>query len=373
MGSRHEAGRSEGTLATERIRPRFSPHFLDPGSGRGLRAWAVRSIIALLVLAFVPMAASHRRAAPTRAGAAIEMAAAPLPALNTRRPTFVLFQSSTSSVEREFLEGLRREGPARRREDVRVVLLNNLESPTAHRFRIRETPTLLALEPGGHEISRRTGPQAISAALAATAPSKPGAMSTASAGTSCRVWRGPRLRWVEESDPQARRVYRRFGGGRWGVPDIFKAMSLRPELMEKALDLSETGHFTDGYLDRRTKERIATFVSSLNGSPYCVGSHAGGLQGLGARSAEVAALARGDLEAASLAPRERALLEFVRRLTLTPSDVRDDDVRRLRAKGWRDEQIFEAAFDASLFAFFNRLAATYGLDSPPDGWKPPSP
>ena len=30
---------------------------------------------------------------------------------------------------------------------------------------------------------------------------------------------------MEEKDPQARRVYRRFAGGRWGVPDIFKAMA----------------------------------------------------------------------------------------------------------------------------------------------------
>jgi uncharacterized peroxidase-related enzyme len=189
---------------------------------------------------------------------------------------------------------------------------------------------------------------------------------------SCAVWRGPRLRWVEESDPRARRVYRRLGGGRRAVPDIFKAMSLRPDLMEKLLELSERGHFSEGYLDRRTKERIATYVSALNGSHYCVGSHAGGLRDLGARSAEVAALARGDLDGAPLSPHQRALFEFIRRLTLRPGEITDADVKRLKAAGWRDEQIFEAAFDASLFALFNRVAITYGLDYPPDGWLPPA-
>jgi uncharacterized peroxidase-related enzyme len=175
---------------------------------------------------------------------------------------------------------------------------------------------------------------------------------------------------VEESDPRARHVYRRLGGGRWTVPDIFKAMSLRPDLMEKMLDLSEMGHFSDGYLNRKTKERIATYVSALNGSHYCVGSHAGGLRDLGARSAEINALARGDLDGAGLSPRDHALFEYLRRLTLKPGDVTDADVKRLKASGWRDEQIFEAAFDASLFALFNRIAITYGLDYPPDGWKP---
>jgi uncharacterized peroxidase-related enzyme len=187
---------------------------------------------------------------------------------------------------------------------------------------------------------------------------------------ACPVRHGPRLRWIEEEDPQARRVYRRFGGGQGGVPDIYKAMSLRPELMEKVLDLSERGHFADGYLDRRTKERIATFVSALNGSPYCLGSHAGGLRKQGSSAVQVAALARGDLAGAGLPARERALLEFVRRLTLKPGEVTDGDVERLRQEGWSDEQIFEAAFEAALFAFFNRVASAYGLDSPPDGWRP---
>ena len=62
--------------------------------------------------------------------------------------------------------------------------------------------------------------------------------------------------------------------------------------------------------------------------------------------------------------------EFLRRLTLHPGEIADADVTRLRARGWRDEQIFEAAFDVSLFNFFNRMAATYSLEAPPDGWQP---
>jgi uncharacterized peroxidase-related enzyme len=315
----------------------------------------------------------HRGASAAAAAAGM---AVPLPALDPRRPTFVLFESGASRLERQFLAGLRAPaaggspGPARGRDDFRVVLLESLAAPTARRLAIRETPTLLALAPDGREISRRVGPEAITAALAASAPAASPPRAALPTGASCRLWHGPRLRWVEESDSRARRVYRRFGGGRYAVPDIFKAMSLRPELMEKVLDLSEMGHFSDGYLDRKTKERIATYVSALNGSHYCVGSHAGGLRDLGARSAEVAALARGDLDGAALSPRERALFVYLRRLTLTPGDVSDADIRRLKAQGWRDEQIFEAAFDASLFALFNRVAITYGLDYPPDGWKP---
>jgi uncharacterized peroxidase-related enzyme len=369
MGSEREGtmGEPESSAAPGGTRRSGS---LSPGLGPRAGSWtlAVGALLSAVLLAAGAVQPLSPRAVRSHAGP-VEAAPLSLATPDARRPTFILFQNSTSTLERQFLVSLRTDGPARDRDDIRVVLLNSLDGPIAHRFGVRETPTLLALEPGGLEISRRVGPEAITAALAATSASRQSSSATGPAAT-CQVWHGPRLRWVEENDPRAHRVYRRFAGGRWGVPDIFKTMSLRPELMEKTLDLSEIGHFSDGYLDRRTKERIATFVSALNGSHYCTGSHAGGLRDLGARSAEVEALARGDLEAAHLSPGDRTLFEFVRQLTLKPGEIRDEDVARLHARGWRDEQIFEAAFDASLFAFFNRMAITYGLDYPPDGWKP---
>jgi alkylhydroperoxidase family enzyme len=80
----------------------------------------------------------------------------------------------------------------------------------------------------------------------------------------------------------------------------------------------------------------------------------------------VRALVRGDSEAAVSSAKERALLAFVKTLTLTPAAVTDEQIAGLRKAGWRDEQIFEAAFDTALFAFFNRIAETYGLASPTD-------
>lgn len=268
------------------------------------------------------------------------------------QPECLLFQSKASSVEREFVAALPRSG-------VQVVLLSSLDAAEARQFRISETPTLVRVGPSLREQSRFVGAKAISAALV----KKP------APGASCAVSHGPRLRWVEESDRQASRVYRRFRGGRETVPDIFKTMSLRPELMEKVLDLSEQGHFSSGYLDRLTKERIATVVSSYNRSRYCLSSHAMALVDLGRGEAETAALARGNIDVPSVNPKQRALLRFAQRLTQNPGAPMSEEIQRLRAAGWRDEQIFEAAFDVSLFNFFNRMAATYDLETPADGWK----
>jgi uncharacterized peroxidase-related enzyme len=140
--------------------------------------------------------------------------------------------------------------------------------------------------------------------------------------------------------------------------------------MERVLELSERAHFSDGYLDCLTKERLATLVSSLNRSDYCLGSHAAGLAELGAKPSEIAALATGRTEGATRDAKQRGLLTFARRLTREPGRHIKQDIQRLRELGWRDEQIFEAAFDVSLFNFFNRMAAAYDLEAPRDGWKP---
>ncbi len=274
---------------------------------------------------------------------------------STTGSRLLLFSLNASGMERDFLRTL----PL---GQVRVVSLSGLDAPEARRHAVRETPTLVRLSADGAEAGRCVGAAAIAGELTRQEP--------IGRAASCPAPAGPRLKWVEEDDRRAAWVYRRFQGGREGVPEIYKAMSLRPELMEKVLDLSERAHFSDGYLDHKTKERIATLVSSLNRSPYCTASHAAGLQDLGASSAETVALVGGDIEKTKLSPKHQALLQFARRLTRDPGARVDQDIQRLRALGWRDEQIFEAAFDVGLFNFFNRMAATYRLSAPTDGWQP---
>ena len=75
-------------------------------------------------------------------------------------------------------------------------------------------------------------------------------------------------------------------------------------------------------------------------------------------------LARGDLEAASIAEAERALLRFVTSVTQHAYRVTDEDVEALRRHGWSDAQVAECVYDAALFAFFNRVADAFGLEDP---------
>ena len=100
-------------------------------------------------------------------------------------------------------------------------------------------------------------------------------------------------------------------------------------------------------------------------------AHAHFLQLQGQNPEDVDQIALNNPEAARLHARERALLDYVKVLTLEPAEVKDTDVARLRKVGWNDEQIFEASFITSLFAFVNRMADAYGLDYSADRWLPP--
>ena len=101
-----------------------------------------------------------------------------------------------------------------------------------------------------------------------------------------------------------------------------------------------------------------------------MGSHARFLQLQGQNEKDVDAIARGTADKAAVPEKERVLLEFVKVLTLEPANVRDAHTQAMRKTGWTDEQIFEASFITSLFAFFNRMADAYGLDYPANGWMP---
>ena len=100
-------------------------------------------------------------------------------------------------------------------------------------------------------------------------------------------------------------------------------------------------------------------------------AHAAFLQLQGQNPEDVDHVALNHPEQSKVTPREIALLDYVKILTLEPAKVKDIDVERLRTVGWTDEQIFEASFITSLFAFFNRMADAYGLDYSAERWLPP--
>lgn len=140
-------------------------------------------------------------------------------------------------------------------------------------------------------------------------------------------------------------------------------MRIRPDFLEQVYNFSYGLQFADGYLTRRQKELIGTYVSALNECPYCRGSHAYFLEcQVGTETAN--AVRQLDLDSAPIPEAERKLLELAGTLTRESHRVREQDIQALRDVGWTDNQIAEAVYVTAMFALFNRIANAFGLVDP---------
>ena len=78
------------------------------------------------------------------------------------------------------------------------------------------------------------------------------------------------------------------------------------------------------------------------------------------------ALVHGKLDEAGLSEAERALLDYVTKVTEAAYRTTAEDVQILRDHGWTEPQIAEAVYVTAMFAFFNRVADAFGIS--PQGY-----
>ena len=57
------------------------------------------------------------------------------------------------------------------------------------------------------------------------------------------------------------------------------------------------------------------------------------------------------------------MLDYVELITQAAYRSTPEDVEKLRAAGWKEEEISEAVYIMALFAFFNRVADAFGVPS----------
>ncbi len=65
---------------------------------------------------------------------------------------------------------------------------------------------------------------------------------------------------------------------------------------------------------------------------------------------------------ADLTEAELAMLEFAELLTIQPANVVEDDVNRLRAVGWQDEDIVDIVHQTAMYNYMVRVADGLGIE-----------
>ena len=147
------------------------------------------------------------------------------------------------------------------------------------------------------------------------------------------------------------------------LPRVFRAQMSRPDLVESQAKLLETLLFEKGSLTRIQKEFILLAVSGANQNIYFPALFSQTLQFLGVKP-EVSQQVTVDHHQANLSDQDVALLDFARQLAQQPHELGPDDVGRLRAQGFSEEQILEAVLMVGLTNLLN--VVQMGLGTEPD-------
>ena len=165
--------------------------------------------------------------------------------LEAEKPTLFLFYRQSSAMERTLMEELRKEFGGK--AGLRWVPLTTGGEALARQYQVTETPVALVYD-RRKRLVNRTG--------------DPGVMRDA-----VRKALGvPRIDWAADDDPRMAQVERVLG--RRPAGGILRTMSLQPEYLAAINEAARKAHFADGFLDRRTKEMIATHVSAINKCKY---------------------------------------------------------------------------------------------------------
>lgn len=86
------------------------------------------------------------------------------------------------------------------------------------------------------------------------------------------------------------------------------------------------------------------------------------------RDDDLAASIESDFETAELSEKRKTMLRYSVKLTREPASVTEDDVRRLRDRGFSDSDILHIAEVVAYYAYANRIAD--GLGIPLEDWIP---
>jgi len=147
------------------------------------------------------------------------------------------------------------------------------------------------------------------------------------------------------------------------VPNVFRAQTLRPEILEREAKVMEAFLTKPGALSRKQKEAILIAVSAANRNTYYVTVHSQILQILGV-SAEQSNQIAIDHRETELPEPDKALLDFAIRLARYPTAFASEDIDALRCHAFTDEQILEAVLIIGLTEFLNTVQM--GVGAVPD-------
>ena len=145
------------------------------------------------------------------------------------------------------------------------------------------------------------------------------------------------------------------------IPNVLAAFAKFPKQFEgftklyNALMLGESG------LTKLEREMIAVTVSSENHCFYCLVAHGSAVREL-SNDPQLGERIAANFRSAELPKKQEELLSFTKKLTKDPSEISENDRKRLRDVGYSDRDIWDISAIVGLFNMTNRLASATEME-----------
>ena len=170
-----------------------------------------------------------------------------------------------------------------------------------------------------------------------------------------------------EATGKLKTLYDRVKGPGNNVDNIMIAHSLRPHTMDGHMALYKNVlHHSANKMPRWFMECLGMYVSMLNSCDYCFEHHYEGMRRLLSaddRGPSIrAALENNNLEG-TFDAKEKSMLRYAEKLTLSPGAMNEDDILALREVGYDDGEVLEANQVVSYFAYANRTVLGLGVST----------
>ena len=169
-----------------------------------------------------------------------------------------------------------------------------------------------------------------------------------------------------ELSPEIQALYAKCREKLGFVPNVFLAYQWRPSRLAAWMQHFDAVMTPTESLPAAEREMIAVAVSMANACSYCLVAHGYSVRKL-TKDPVNGDLITLDYKRAEITPRQRAMLDYARVLTVAPAELEEADLESLREHGLSDEDLWDVIEIASMFNFTNRMAhATGMLPNPED-------
>jgi uncharacterized peroxidase-related enzyme len=149
------------------------------------------------------------------------------------------------------------------------------------------------------------------------------------------------------------------------IPNVLRAYAFDTAKLRAFMEIYNDLMLAPSGLSKPEREMIAVAVSAENRCVYCLTAHGAALRQLTGDPALAEVIAQ-NYRAAGLPARQRAMLDFVVKLTRHPEAMDAPDRALLRDAGFTDRDIWDIAAVAAFYNMSNRLAAAVEMRPNPE-------